>query len=529
MPLDAGTKTFLELQIFKGKIVDTKEGRGGRIYIVEREGFPQFIAYKTIKEFEDMPHTGDMADVTERLEREANHWFRFAGHPLVIKPRSITMIDGFPLICMPYCDGDVSALTQNTFSLTGVVCLALQIVKGMLAAKAQGMKHHQDMKPENLLFCDLSKEFSEFPSPDVDPALKYSIRVADFGVANAWDNAHRGGTNVYKAPEQHEGTSYSTFEPDVFAVGIVITELLQGYHPAVTGPLSKPLNWNGSKMKKWAISGQRNFVAAADAETQELIDLLQEMLQPDPASRPTFDVCFERLVSLLKKLSLASYLQLNVLFQYYDYISTYCQLEDEIHRLLNVARIPAQRVKVVEEISLAIEQTLALPSLSLEQVITLHHLTRGLYRLRDNPIRQVDQALLVTAARTILSFVLSNAEKIKAVHLFPKFNFPNPPVKQTSDIEARAELFSANIEILSSLNSLDESLQQEIQQAGTSIEAVLLFNDALTKWVGHKVPEACALLDRVRQLVPKEAELDALYEHWRGTPEWPFVAPLNNA
>lgn len=42
----------LELHVFKGKIIERREGRGGLIYIVEQDAYPRRIAYKTIKEFE---------------------------------------------------------------------------------------------------------------------------------------------------------------------------------------------------------------------------------------------------------------------------------------------------------------------------------------------------------------------------------------------------------------------------------------------------------------------------------------------
>jgi hypothetical protein len=45
-------REFLELNIFKGKIVRPLKGRGGLIYIVERNCIPKFVAYKTTQEFE---------------------------------------------------------------------------------------------------------------------------------------------------------------------------------------------------------------------------------------------------------------------------------------------------------------------------------------------------------------------------------------------------------------------------------------------------------------------------------------------
>jgi serine/threonine protein kinase len=148
------TQSLLETTVFKGKIVKRRKGRGGLVYIVEQDAHPKRIAYKTIQEFET-----NLSVDTERIDREARNWVSFAGHPLVIQPYFIEVWDGFPLICMPYCDGDLSELVGKELSLTNVVCLSLQIVKGMMAANMRGMDHHQDIKPENLLFIDLSAKF----------------------------------------------------------------------------------------------------------------------------------------------------------------------------------------------------------------------------------------------------------------------------------------------------------------------------------------------------------------------------------
>lgn len=105
MHWDEHTQRLLELQVFMGKVVERRKGRGGLVYIVERDAYPKRVAYKTIQEFES-----NLSANTERIDREAQSWFHFAGHPLVIKPHFVEVWDGFLLICMPYCDGDLSEL-----------------------------------------------------------------------------------------------------------------------------------------------------------------------------------------------------------------------------------------------------------------------------------------------------------------------------------------------------------------------------------------------------------------------------------
>ncbi|MCQ9136801.1 hypothetical protein, partial [Streptomyces hilarionis] len=94
---------FLEACLFRGKIVDRREGRGGLIYIVDQENsFPNRVAYKTIKEFEN-----NTAERVNGFIREAHNWVDFSGHYSIITPHFIKFYNGVPLVCMPCCDGDL--------------------------------------------------------------------------------------------------------------------------------------------------------------------------------------------------------------------------------------------------------------------------------------------------------------------------------------------------------------------------------------------------------------------------------------
>jgi serine/threonine protein kinase len=137
----------------------------------------------------------------------------------------------------------------------------------------------------------------------VDPFLRYSVRIADFGVVNAYLNGHPGGTNVYKAPEQYDIKIFpECFEPDIFAVGIIIAELFQGYHPAALDKdKDKQIRtWKGKKLKRWVLSGIRNYKTAENDSEVSLIKLIDEMLSPNPCLRPSFESCYGVLSEILK-------------------------------------------------------------------------------------------------------------------------------------------------------------------------------------------------------------------------------------
>ncbi|WPO24889.1 hypothetical protein SH582_02730 [Raoultella ornithinolytica] len=80
-------REFLELNIFKGKIVRPLKGRGGLIYIVERNCIPKFVAYKTTQEFESQDISSIKVESIVNIEREAGNWFRYSNHPLLRKVR----------------------------------------------------------------------------------------------------------------------------------------------------------------------------------------------------------------------------------------------------------------------------------------------------------------------------------------------------------------------------------------------------------------------------------------------------------
>lgn len=517
------TKKLLEMNVFKGKIVGRREGRGGLVYIIEQDAHPKLIAYKTIKEFE-----GNIPVDSKRFDREAKSWFYFAGHPLVIKPHFVKVWEGVPLICMPYCDGDLRGFIEQRLSLTGAVCLSLQIVKGMLVANSRGMAHHQDVKPENLLYIDLSTKFDNFPPPGVDPSVKYSVRIADFGVANAWFDKYRGGTNAYKAPEQHEHDPQkhadaaklygAEFAPDIFGVGLVIAELFQGHHPAAPSPDTNVSKWRGSKLKEWATKGERHFTASQDLQTNKLVDLVKQMLDPNPSKRPQFQYCYDQLASILKTLSPKTLEQLELLFSYFDYTSTYCQVEVEIKRQLRLAAIPSQREPVLASIKKNLKDTLEVDNTSLENTLRAHHLSKALQQMHENDCPREDTELLVEASKLIVMFVLKHHKSITADCLYPSFSFGDPkPKKIVSDIEVKAEILNTSIARLQLLDSYDESLERQINNGDKTIEACLIYRDASKAWCEQSLPQACKLLDEVRLLAPHEPELESLYDLWTST------------
>lgn len=527
MDMDESLRTILELGLFGGKIVDRREGRGGLIYIVEQENCsPGRVAYKTVKEFENKP-----ANRINGFIREARNWVDFSGHYSIVTPHFIKMYEGVPLVCMPYCDGDLRALIKLKLDLISVINIGLQIVKGMMVANSRGMEHHQDIKPENILYSDLSLKFHGFPPSNVDPSARYSVKIADFGVANAWFDNYLGGTNAYKAPEQYVLDNTKIFAPDIFAVGIVIAELYQGYHPAVQSSEIDPgKKWKGKKLKKWARSGTRYFSEHQSPVAKSLIQLLSEMLSADANMRPSFASCYDRLAELLKILSPITLAQMESLFVYYDTNANHRTLESGLHAQLKLLAIPSERDLVKERLTRDLSVCLRAGSQDLESILEVHHRAAALQRACWNNIESMDKKHLVEASQKVVVFALSSCDLITSRNLWSTADFgESNPRKLGSDLEARMEILCTSIDRLTYLNSYSEELKAQVYSGGSQIQACLLLKAALNEWTANRWTTARELLGQARQIATPEPELDELYESWQSMETHHAARELQNS
>jgi tetratricopeptide (TPR) repeat protein len=129
------------------------------------------------------------------------------------------LVKGEPIVA--YCDKNKLSIDER-LELVGQVCGAVQ------HAHSKGIIH-RDIKPSNILVS----------TPDDGPAC---IKVIDFGIAKAIDSRqasdtrfteHRAliGTPEYMSPEQAEGSLDIDTRSDVYALGVLLYELLTGSTP----------------------------------------------------------------------------------------------------------------------------------------------------------------------------------------------------------------------------------------------------------------------------------------------------------
>jgi serine/threonine protein kinase len=170
-----------------------------------------------------------------------------------------------------------SGLRRRSY-VDGVLRLGIQLADALAFAHGQGICHG-DLKPSNVLL-----------TPDGRAML------LDFNLAftQQGDGPHRGGTLPYMAPEQLRTLgcgSSAELAPldaraDLFALGVILYELLTGRHPF--GPVS--LNLQNEQLRQLLLErqqrGPRSLPRAACQGDRRLLQLLERCLAHDPADRP---------------------------------------------------------------------------------------------------------------------------------------------------------------------------------------------------------------------------------------------------
>lgn len=157
----------------------------------------------------------------KRFEREGRA-IASVKDPNVIPVHTVGDFQGTPYIVMQYVpDGSLFQRIEKTgpLSASEVVCVGMQVAKGLAAAHKRGIVH-RDVKPANVLL-----------ERGVDCAM-----VTDFGLARVVDEATMtrsgaiSGTPQYMSPEQAKGEAVDP-RSDLFSLGSVMYTACTGHSP----------------------------------------------------------------------------------------------------------------------------------------------------------------------------------------------------------------------------------------------------------------------------------------------------------
>lgn len=285
-----------ERYAFEGKL---GEGGMGAVYRARDHSLGRTVALKVIR-----PEAMSRA-ARERFEIEARAVAQL-DHPHIVKVFDVGTIrppgesEPVPFFTLEYVDGGSLAKRLDGKPLAPMVTV------GLVALLARAVQHahehgivHRDLKPENVLLAP----------PSTVAALNTPLgcpRVTDFGLAKllavpASPGRKPGeymtqpgtvmGTPHYMAPEQAEGSPAIGPPADVWALGVILYQLLTGRLPFLAPSLVDLLH----QICRDEPDPLRDLLPGTSTE---LADLVRACLRKQPAERPTAEQLAERLERL---------------------------------------------------------------------------------------------------------------------------------------------------------------------------------------------------------------------------------------
>jgi eukaryotic-like serine/threonine-protein kinase len=186
----------------------------------------QRVALKFLK-----PEALKHAHIVQRFAREARAAAKIRGEHVARVIDVGDLPNGAPYIVMEYLEGeDLGQRLEQRGALPveEAVSYVLQACEALAEAHAAGIVH-RDLKPPNLFLARTAGRMA-------------TLKVLDFGISKALDETTEGGRNLtstsmimgtphYMSPEQLRSSRDVDQRSDIWALGVVLFELLTGQPP----------------------------------------------------------------------------------------------------------------------------------------------------------------------------------------------------------------------------------------------------------------------------------------------------------
>ncbi|MFK7992266.1 MAG: serine/threonine-protein kinase [Sandaracinaceae bacterium] len=212
-------------QVFGNYRVLSRLGEGGMgaVYLAHHQLIDKQVVIKVLH-----PEMAKRPEFVERFHREAKAATSI-GHEHIVDVTDMGQLpDGSPFIVMEYLEGRSLGdllLDEGALPIGRAIRLVQQVCDALAAAHDKGIIH-RDMKPDNVLV--LERRGEDF------------VKVLDFGISKFLADEEQikltqtgmaMGTPSYMSPEQTQGLDTVDHRTDLYAVGVMLYELLSGDVP----------------------------------------------------------------------------------------------------------------------------------------------------------------------------------------------------------------------------------------------------------------------------------------------------------
>ena len=503
--MDINYKTILQHSI-KGKIVEEKQGASGVIYIVDngKNTSPRKIAYKSVRV--DKLNS----EKREHFIEECNLWFKISNNYLV-KPFYSKIIDDLPFICMRYYKLDLKTfMLEKTFTEIEALVITIQLSKALLEMQKEGVAFHQDFNPPNVLIDDLSQSFPNYSTYN---CINYSVKISDFGIANLIKkigptNGGGGGKFPFKAPEQYYPKKYDSYNPDIFALGVMVYMLFTNNHPNdLPKKIALNKNTSSSEFSKWASNA--NVINLNNKIIEQLVN---QALQANPSDRPTAEIFYNTLMGELEKHDKKTYDNLKLRLDYFDHLNKFDTLSKDIDTLSKLSNLPNNSETIYNQVK-QIVSTLFDKINTEKELIKLSEYYKLLISLAKNTNKTHD---LIKYSKKLIILLSKWHSKIKVHHKYLENKFENHIIYTTPnfrDIEIVSEYISVIYSFLSKHIEIKE-IEELFKKSNDDIfYSIFLYSQASLIRLSD-IHTCISLLSEAKKLNPTEPLFDYMKYLW---------------
>jgi len=261
------------------------EGTMGTVYLVKRKSDGKELVLKKLI----ITSTSGLNETSAReiFQRESELLKRFSHHGLP-EIYDTFIEDGQDYLVMEYIKGetleDIINKNQGFFPVDKAIKVAMEIAEILdyLHNSFEAPIVYKDLKPSNIII-----------TPEGKP------RLVDFGTSRYYNpdknsDTHRLGTPGYAAPEQYNKKGQTTPQSDLFALGVILFQLLTKYDPTVT-----PLKFPSMKSLNPSVP-------------ERLEEIIKKAIQLEPVNRYISIVEFKEELEKYMGIKKSSYFSLNI-------------------------------------------------------------------------------------------------------------------------------------------------------------------------------------------------------------------------